>query len=146
MPIRLSQGQLLEKYGHPQSIMARRSMRRLTLKWTDPGSPIAGIATQAHKSVATPFYETYQEVCRKLDEWPTEVEGLNVRKIAGTQKWSLHAWALAWDVFNENSSRIDPKTGRRIPSVAWFDEWQTRGWFAGQNFRHPDPHHLEWPW
>jgi hypothetical protein len=145
MSTRASQAQLIEHYGDPRKAKARKAIRPIRLPRRDV---LIGemIATQCHDSIAAKFVDAYWQTCRLLDEWPTEVQAYNVRKVAGTDKWSLHSWALAWDVFLEGSLYRDPKTGRDIPSPAWFNGMQQRGFFAGQNFKHPDLHHLEFPW
>jgi hypothetical protein len=144
MPQRLRQDQLLVQYGDPQSPRTKAQIRPIRLSKSDCLADF--IVTSAHVSIGPKFVDAYYQTCRVTGEWPTEVQGYNVRKIAGSTKWSLHAWALAWDVFLKGSPRIDPNTGKGIPSVAWFNGMQSRGFFAGQNFKTPDLHHVEWPW
>lgn len=145
MQKRLTQEQLIGKYGHPTLRKSQAKIITLNLLTGDYITDTL-VQTTAHVSVAPRFVDAYWKVCRDLSEYPDEVQSHNVRFIAGTNRWSLHAWSLAWDVFDSRSIRIDPVTGRGIPSVEWFDRMAKEiGGVAGQRFRKPDPHHLEFP-
>jgi hypothetical protein len=142
---RLTQAELLVKWGDPTKKATARKIRQLRLPMED-STVSRMMATSAREEIAAKFVDAWWQTCRATGEWPDECQSYNLRKIAGTNKWSLHAWALAWDVFDSKGIHGDPLTGRTIPSPAWFNGMQAKGFFAGQNFKKPDRHHLEYPW
>ncbi len=87
-------------------------------------------------------------LCRTIDATglsPSRVDSWNVRRIAGSVNWSLHAYGLAADIF-ASKGPDDPKTSALLMPEWWYLEFcRQSGWVWGGKFTKPDPHHVEWP-
>lgn len=67
--------------------------------------------------------------------------GFNFRPITGGSDLSLHAYGIAIDWDPVHNPRKRPLT-KTLPDW-WYDIWRRHGWSNGQNFRTPDPMHVQ---
>lgn len=142
--LRLGQDDRIKKYGPPRSERARAAVVRRVL--INPAT-LTQIPFWVHAKIADRVVHAFTEASLIWDEWPSEIQGYNIRTIAGSKAWSLHSWALAWDVFDDDGRNRDPKTGRSTMSPNWFKSAAKHGELVwGGDFRTPDPHHIEFPY
>ena len=145
MPKRLTNDLRIEKYGHPRQ--PRSEGYRPPVKRFILNQRLEQVPFWIHPLVADRVVDAYQSVSVELEEWPFEIQGYNVRKIAGSESFSLHSWALASDIFSLNRQIRDPMTGRGTMSKRWFQKVASRsGMVWGGTFSKPDVHHIEWPY
>jgi hypothetical protein len=144
MALRLNGEARILKYGHPSTERAKSAVvRRFIINRTLDKQ----VLFWCHKSIADRVVHGFEQASLAWDEWPAEIQGHNVRKIAGSETWSLHSWALAWDIFARSGKTKDPKTGRLTMSPDWFKTAaENSGCVWGGEFKKPDPHHIEWPY
>lgn len=132
----------LRRYGDPRLLgVMRQVLPAMILDVTTP--ELHPIRFLAHEKIRTKVQIAMEGACDVTKWAPVEIQGYNVRPIRGGKSWSLHSWALAWDVFGL-SGPIDPVTGRHRPPNAWFHHMESRGFEWGGRWRKADPHHVQW--
>lgn len=145
MMSRLTSAARVKKYGEPTNrAVARKSKVRLYDVPAHSGRAGYTLKIMVRDEVYGRFNEAFLDACTQTDWWPTEVQGYNVRPIRGGKTWSLHSWALAWDVFGR-SGPIDQVTGRHRAPDSWYRVFEGHGFTWGGRWKKADPHHVEWP-
>lgn len=112
-----------------------------------------GMRVRAHPLVAHHLVLTFQRAHRvlaaldALGHTPQRVDSYNCRNIAGTQRRSMHAYGLAWDVFR-TPPNVPPPGGVYRPTAAlhpvWYAVFRHAGFRLGVDWRSPDAPHIEW--
>lgn len=151
-----SQSEIFETYGEPgdrSNIVKVPSALTLEIAWLN-GAKRSHL--NAHRLVADSLGSIMQAAVEEYGERElrrlrlNQFGGdLNVRKMKGADRWSLHSWGLAvdFDPFN-NRYRWDSTkalfAGKEY--VQWFDLWRGAGWYPfgpNENFdymHHQAPH------
>lgn len=133
-----------EKYGSPLKKTTLDLVEGIELT-TDAGGE--RVKYLAHASLKFKVNQAIMIASREMHEWPDDIQGFNVRRVRGGKTWSLHSWALAWDIFAKDGPVVDPITGHRTMSSEWFRiAAEELGGVWGGTFSKPDVHHLEYPY
>lgn len=78
---------------------------------------------------------------------PLRIDSFVCRNIAGTQRRSLHAWGLAWDIFRTPPD-VPPPGGVYQPTARlhplFIAAFEDAGFTWGGRWRRPDEPHFEW--
>lgn len=133
----------LKKYGDPTKRGTQKHIRQYVVLLGDSVSdPILKVSMW--DSHAVKVLEAIHRANLASNWFPTRIDSYNVRLIAGSQHWSKHSWACAWDVFGSTGPQ-DPKTGLHRPPAPWARSMQASGFVWGGSWKKPDPHHFEVP-
>jgi hypothetical protein len=94
----------------------------------------------AHRKVGDSLGSVLDRVQQHYGEDEINHLGLNVfggdhvdRQMTGASRWSLHAWAVAYDFDPENNSYRSSRKQARFAHPAyddWWRFWREEGWFA----------------
>ncbi len=96
-----------------------------------------------HKLVAPKFLAAFKKIVeRKLADKIVSFDGcLNKRKIANSETWSMHSWAIAMDL-NAATNPYGQKTfDMSTEVVACFEE---EGFIWGGRWQYPDAMHFQY--
>ncbi len=89
------------------------------------------------------FYGLERIVELRLDRWGG---CLNVRKMRGGSRWSMHSWGIAFDYdteFNQYNWGRDRATLARPEYEAWWRFWEEEGWLSLGRTRNFDWMHVQ---
>jgi hypothetical protein len=110
-----------------------------------------GHMVQAHKLVA-PRFRAACLAADKESSWnPLRIDGFNCRRIRNSSAWSLHAYGLAWDFFDQpGTTEITPGDNAGLtvwgpddaPDATFRAVFERFGFYAGAHFG--DYPHIEW--
>jgi hypothetical protein len=105
-----------------------------------------GIKVRVHQLVLPRFKAACARAHRESRWRPRQIGSYVDRPIAGTNTWSLHAWALAWDFFDVPfGAPIDAQGTRNAPDAAFRNAFKAEGFYLGFDFKgNFDAPHIEW--
>lgn len=133
----LTQPQRSKVYGTPPNAGPRKTV---TTPW--------GIKVVVHTLIADVFLAACREAHSTVTWRPQRIDSYNARPIRGSTKWSMHAYALAWDFFATPPS-MPPPGGVWTPLNPVPPEFAAcftrRGFRWGATFKRVDLPHIEWP-
>jgi hypothetical protein len=137
---RLSEPERERHYGQPGHV----DRRTVVTPW--------GPKATLHVRVADHFLETCSEADAALSKagspWrPRRVDSYNPRQIRGSDEWSMHAWALAVDIFSTPPNMPPPGgvwTPDDPPPIVFVQAFEQAGWTWGGRWRRKDEPHFEW--
>lgn len=141
-----------EYYGTPKSAALARDLVTIRCPWalTFEGKAVAGITI--HKKCAPSLQRILQAIWDRLGRSQAEIDRIgmskfsgsyNPRKIAGTNRWSPHAYGCAVDFDSANNWLGDttPAMDRRV-----IEEFEREGWEWGGHWTRPDGMHFQAAW
>lgn len=132
---RLSHTQRVAAFGPPCEAHYRR---RVTTPW--------GISVLCHEAIVSRFLSAC-ELASERSRWvPRRIDHYVCRQIRGSDTWSLHAWPLAWDLFDRPYPEpVDVWGSANAPDAAFRSAFADEGFALGADFaRRKDYPHIEW--
>lgn len=106
-----------------------------------------GIRVPVHFLVL-PRFAAACDLAKRASSWrPLRIDGYNCRTIRGSDEYSIHAWAMAWDFF-ATPPGVPPPGGVWTPDNAVRPEFaaafERYGFTWGATFGRRDVPHIEW--
>lgn len=103
-----------------------------------------GMSVTCHRDVQAQFVAACDDANRSSSWRPRNIGSLSVRKVRGGDDWSLHAFALAWDIF-DTTAPADVWGPKNAPDAAFRDAFKRHGFYLGAEFSNrKDYPHIEW--
>lgn len=132
---RLNDSERVREYGDPNGA----SVTTVDTPW--------GIRVQCNSAVVNVF-KAACEAANANSHWkPKRMDSRAVRRVRGGNSWSLHSWALAWDIF-ATPPNVSPPGGVWTPHdempATFYREFTQRGFTWGGTWQRRDTPHIEW--
>lgn len=112
-------------------------------RWSD-GRPQA---VYAHRKIAARFCDAANAAVAASSWRPQRTDSYNERPIRGSDSWSLHSWAIAWDIF-ATPADIPPPGGVWTPTdqmpPPFVKAFTDRGFTWGGHWTRRDTPHMQW--
>lgn len=144
------QSKVEQFYGPVSAIQKQLVTIKCPWKLTFDGKPVAGIPI--HKKCAASLQRILNAIWLRLGQSQAEIDRIgmskfsgsyNPRKIAGTSRWSMHAYGCGVDFDSANNWLGDttPAMDRRV-----VEEFEREGWEWGGHWGRPDGMHFQAAW
>jgi hypothetical protein len=102
------------------------------------------LMVSVHQSLVEQWKAAALEAQRTSRWRPARIDSYNVRRIRGSDDWSLHSFGLAWDFFNTRNPS-DVWGSINAPDAAFRAAFKKYGFHLGSEFsRRKDYPHIEW--
>jgi hypothetical protein len=119
----------------------------LQLPWHPRSSSGKTQKVYAHVLIAELFLDAATAAVLASGWVPKRTDSYVERKIRGSTGWSIHSWAIAWDIFRSYSD-IPPPGGVWTPTdqmpASFVHEFEKRGFTWGGRWNRRDTPHIEW--
>lgn len=106
-----------------------------------------GIRVQVHKLIASRFAAACVVAHRESRWRPQRIDGYNCRTVRGSDSYSIHAWAMAWDFF-ATPPNVPPPGGvwtpDNPPDAKFVAAFVSLNFVWGGTFGRKDTPHIEW--
>ena len=117
-----------------------------SLPWRPRNSAGRTQTVWAHRLLAPRFLDAAEAAV--ASGWvPQRTDSYVERQIRGSGNWSLHSWAIAWDIFSTPSD-VPPPGGVWTPTdempPSFVEAFEDRGFTWGGRWNRRDTPHIEW--